>query len=101
MAKQGNGRRSRASLILEEFHPLANDGPVQDGFAFLFRIVEDPPRIQFDLMNHECTLLLARVFYEKDQFREFVDMAAQVARDAGCYMPQGDGQMLDPTVDGA
>ena len=87
MGAKSDRQRERDRLMLAEFHP---EGPVQTGFAFAFRIEDDPPRIRFDLMDHDLTTLLGRVWFETPgQFREFADLVAQVARDAGCYMPSG------------
>lgn len=69
---------------LEEYFP---DGPVETAAVVRLQIIDEP--VERILVQYENGLgmILLRLFQSKDEFRDFADLVAQVARDAGCYFP--------------
>lgn len=85
MAKSRHDRE-RERLLLEETFP---DGPIESMPTMVrLLIVSDP--VERILIQFEDSLGIVRFrqFMEKADFREFSELVGQVARDAGCYLPE-------------
>jgi hypothetical protein len=74
----------RERLLLQDAYP---EEVVYSGFICRFEIHSDPvDRILFEAFTQDGAVL-TRMWFERDQYRQFLMLAMQVAHDAGFYDP--------------